>query len=572
MQGEKCELEVLAEKYVSYYNLLGEKGRKYALKRILQKVDELCQKDDSNARWLQYYNSNDFGILGVHLDDYSDNNNEMFVLKYMEMIFQRIKSKDTDDGLLNLFEYALDINEENFVERFCTFAQNFSIQYLCYSEIGLMIKLEIIKNIKTSTKQKQNSYWDSLAGTILTHGKNRLELLNLSDEFRQQYIPMYYQNVSDVEWVDAGINDITELIKYIDNPTIRKRLLLREYSRLNDDQLRILVDRMELSEIYLIRLSNLQNRFKEVAESKLKDLYSTEDINTILKIFYKLRTSYNIAEDFSKTLANVNETKKRLERMKKIESLFQEKYLNSDLIRIALDYPDLIDSINLTENLNEKTISLLQQLKASATLLDKPKSIDELSKKMNQRIITTTDRRRFQPDDNPNLIGNFGLYRTIYCITKDGKSSYLSRGWDHYRLVQIMYNLPEGKTDYFNDLVDISQEQGYITIITEGSSAYVYYPTVISKKEFAEFQHILDSRAINDTNAEFFLTQALPQGELRDENNYLSHEGIGRQLLRRSDAVKLLQERIIDKNEDRDLNADDKGKNQCDTGKTGPVL
>ena len=118
-----------------------------------------------------------------------------------------------------------------------------------------------------------------------------------------------------------------------------------------------------------------------------------------------------------------------------------------------------------------------------------------------------------------------------------------------------MYGLP-GKQDYFHDLIEKSNE-GYITIITEGSSAFIYFPSKISKEQFEGINKVFDKYGIDDMNSDFWMIQAKDKSEGNIEENYVTFEGKDNELLRKSNVIGILREcieqtKIEQKEEKRD--------------------
>lgn len=538
----KCELEVLADKYSSYYNVLEERSRKFFLKKLLQEVEKICKKSKRNTKWLKR-NSN-LLYPKVRLDDFSEENKQEYFLLFIEKIFQRIREKDKDDNLLELFEYVFDINENNFINKITSFTKKISIDGICSSEIGFVIKLCTIKHSKISMKETDNElFW-----SIMLNKRLKIGNMNLTDKFMKEYISKYYKNVIEGQWIEPT-NDISELYQYLDNPNIILYFMDYHFENFNEQQLTEFLDRISISNIIHIYYHNTAHAKRdEIVKSKLKGTYSSEEIENIIRILKKLLSANYTSLSFFKILENKAKAQKTMSRINKLINIFQEQDFNSDLLRLAIYYPDLIDSINETDNSNEKTISMLHKLEHCPILFDKPKSISELAEIMNKGIIATNERRRFQPDDSL-LQGRFGAYKSIISIDKDGQTRSLYDK-DHYCLVEVMYNAPKGKFDYFDFLVDISREQGYMTIISEGSSGFIYYPTVISQKQFDKYNSILDGFNINDLNAKFYLTQSLPENVVINGENYISYEEIDGKLLSRSDAVVILEERVEIINDD----------------------
>ena len=110
----------------------------------------------------------------------------------------------------------MNINKDNYKERFCTYTEKFTVPCISQSEVGILMKLFCIKEIESSTEKYSNPYWETLLENMMTLGYLKISNLGLSDEFKEKYLPEYYKKI-DKESFLRGEDDIELLLKYIDN-------------------------------------------------------------------------------------------------------------------------------------------------------------------------------------------------------------------------------------------------------------------------------------------------------------------------------------------------------------------
>ena len=291
--------------------------------------------------------------------------------------------------------------------------------------------------------------------------------------------------------------------------------------------------------------------YNKLLHEKLKELYpediTSEIINLLIKLPMKFKEKLSIIIEDKDTIMEL------IKNINILSLLFDNNI--EDSFKIVIYYPELMKSIDSFENINEKNIELLKKLAKMPKLNNSPNSINELEEILSNPVISTVERQndRFQPDDS-ELGGGFDGYRSIIVIDKNGMIKKLSN-LDHYKLVSYMYGLP-GKQDYFHDLIEKSNE-GYITIITEGSSAFIYFPSKISKEQFEGINKVFDKYGIDDMNSDFWMIQAKDKSEGNIEENYVTFEGKDNELLRKSNVIGILREcieqtKIEQKEEKRD--------------------
>lgn len=547
------KIRKLIDDYVNYYELFGKESKKTILKRVLEEIDRICIEDD----WTYFTAPNSEtgfdGIFYIMLGGRYSENREYCQLKCFEEIAKKIKERFEvdDDELLELFESSMNINKDNYKERFCTYTEKFTVPCISQSEVGILMKLFCIKEIESSTEKYSNPYWETLLENMMTLGFLKISNLGLSDEFKEKYLPEYYKKI-DKESFLRGEDDIELLLKYIDNPTI-KGYLYTIKEQLSEEQFSSLKDKTKLSEIYMVFNGKKKDDdfYNKLLHEKLKELYpediTSEIINLLIKLPMKFKEKLSIIIEDKDTIMEL------IKNINILSLLFDNNI--EDSFKIVIYYPELMKSIDSFENINEKNIELLKKLAKMPKLNNSPNSINELEEILSNPVISTVERQndRFQPDDS-ELGGGFDGYRSIIVIDKNGMIKKLSN-LDHYKLVSYMYGLP-GKQDYFHDLIEKSNE-GYITIITEGSSAFIYFPSKISKEQFEGINKVFDKYGIDDMNSDFWMIQAKDKSEGNIEENYVTFEGKDNELLRKSNVIGILREcieqtKIEQKEEKRD--------------------
>lgn len=547
------KIRKLIDDYVGYYELFGKESKKTILKRVLEEIDRICIEDD----WTYFTAPNSEtgfdGIFYIMLEGRYSENREYCQLKCFEEIAKKIKERFEvdDDELLELFESSMNINKDNYKERFCTYTEKFTVPCISQSEVGILMKLFCIKEIESSTEKYSNPYWETLLENMMTLGYLKISNLGLSDEFKEKYLPEYYKKI-DKESFLRGEDDIELLLKYIDNPTI-KGYLYTIKEQLSEEQFSSLKDKTKLSEIYMVFNGKKKDDdfYNKLLHEKLKELYpediTSEIINLLIKLPMKFKEKLSIIIEDKDTIMEL------IKNINILSLLFDNNI--EDSFKIVIYYPELMKSIDSFENINEKNIELLKKLAKMPKLNNSPNSINELEEILSNPVISTVERQndRFQPDDS-ELGGGFDGYRSIIVIDKNGMIKKLSN-LDHYKLVSYMYGLP-GKQDYFHDLIEKSNE-GYITIITEGSSAFIYFPSKISKEQFEGINKVFDKYGIDDMNSDFWMIQAKDKSEGNIEENYVTFEGKDNELLRKSNVIGILREcieqtKIEQKEEKRD--------------------
>lgn len=547
------KIRKLIDDYVNYYELFGKESKKTILKRVLEEIDRICIEDD----WTYFTAPNSEtgfdGIFYIMLGGRYSENREYCQLKCFEEIAKKIKERFEvdDDELLELFESSMNINKDNYKERFCTYTEKFTVPCISQSEVGILMKLFCIKEIESSTEKYSNPYWETLLENMMTLGYLKISNLGLSDEFKEKYLPEYYKKI-DKESFLRGEDDIELLLKYIDNPTI-KGYLYTIKEQLSEEQFSSLKDKTKLSEIYMVFNGKKKDDdfYNKLLHEKLKELYpediTSEIINLLIKLPMKFKEKLSIIIEDKDTIMEL------IKNINILSLLFDNNI--EDSFKIVIYYPELMKSIDSFENINEKNIELLKKLAKMPKLNNSPNSINELEEILSNPVISTVERQndRFQPDDS-ELGGGFDGYRSIIVIDKNGMIKKLSN-LDHYKLVSYMYGLP-GKQDYFHDLIEKSNE-GYITIITEGSSAFIYFPSKISKEQFEGINKVFDKYGIDDMNSDFWMIQAKDKSEGNIEENYVTFEGKDNELLRKSNVIGILREcieqtKIEQKEEKRD--------------------
>ena len=534
------KIRKLIDDYVNYYELFGKESKKTILKRVLEEIDRICIEDD----WTYFTAPNSEtgfdGIFYIMLGGRYSENREYCQLKCFEEIAKKIKERFEvdDDELLELFESSMNINKDNYKERFCTYTEKFTVPCISQSEVGILMKLFCIKEIESSTEKYSNPYWETLLENMMTLGYLKISNLGLSDEFKEKYLPEYYKKI-DKESFLRGEDDIELLLKYIDNPTI-KGYLYTIKEQLSEEQFSSLKDKTKLSEIYMVFNGKKKDDdfYNKLLHEKLKELYpediTSEIINLLIKLPMKFKEKLSIIIEDKDTIMEL------IKNINILSLLFDNNI--EDSFKIVIYYPELMKSIDSFENINEKNIELLKKLAKMPKLNNSPNSINELEEILSNPVISTVERQndRFQPDDS-ELGGGFDGYRSIIVIDKNGMIKKLSN-LDHYKLVSYMYGLP-GKQDYFHDLIEKSNE-GYITIITEGSSAFIYFPSKISKEQFEGINKVFDKYGIDDMNSDFWMIQAKDKSEGNIEENYVTFEGKDNELLRKSNVIGILRECI----------------------------
>ena len=547
------KIRKLIDDYVNYYELFGKESKKTILKRVLEEIDRICIEDD----WTYFTAPNSEtgfdGIFYIMLGGRYSENREYCQLKCFEEIAKKIKERFEvdDDELLELFESSMNINKDNYKERFCTYTEKFTVPCISQSEVGILMKLFCIKEIESSTEKYSNPYWETLLENMMTLGYLKISNLGLSDEVKEKYLPEYYKKI-DKESFLRGEDDIELLLKYIDNPTI-KGYLYTIKEQLSEEQFSSLKDKTKLSEIYMVFNGKKKDDdfYNKLLHEKLKELYpediTSEIINLLIKLPMKFKEKLSIIIEDKDTIMEL------IKNINILSLLFDNNI--EDSFKIVIYYPELMKSIDSFENINEKNIELLKKLAKMPKLNNSPNSINELEEILSNPVISTVERQndRFQPDDS-ELGGGFDGYRSIIVIDKNGMIKKLSN-LDHYKLVSYMYGLP-GKQDYFHDLIEKSNE-GYITIITEGSSAFIYFPSKISKEQFEGINKVFDKYGIDDMNSDFWMIQAKDKSEGNIEENYVTFEGKDNELLRKSNVIGILREcieqtKIEQKEEKRD--------------------
>ena len=533
-------IEQLIDSYVDRYDLLGKESRKVVLKRVLNEIDRICFEEEFEWHYFLTYSSRtgSDGIFNIGLQGKYSENREYCQLKCFEEMAKKIKEKYrvNDDELLELFESSLNINRDNYKERFGFYTEKFTVNPILRSEVGRLMKLFCIKDFENSTQKYSNPYWKTLFEELMSFKYLRISNLELSDEFKEKYLPEYYKKIDNESFL-RGEDDIELLLKYIDNPTI-KGYLYTIKEQLSEEQFKSLMEKTKPSEMHMVFKGEEQkdDYYHEILHEKIKDLYPDDIALEIINLLIKLPTKYK--ERLSAIIEDKNATIEILKDIKILSAVLGNNIEHS--FKIASFYPELMKSIDSVETLNEKNVEMLNKLSEIPKLSINPKSFDELEEILSNSVISTAERNddRFQPDDS-ELGGRIIGFRSIIVIDENGKTAELNN-YDHYTLVSHMYGIPK-KEDYFFDLVEKSNE-GYITIITEGSSAFVYFPKNISKKQMKTFEEILDKYKISDSNFDFYMIQSLDAKE-ENKEKYRLFEGKDKDLTR-TDAMNILENSI----------------------------
>ena len=536
------KIEQLINAYVNHYELLGKESRKRVLNRVLEEIDRICIEEEWAWLYFDGNSNSSIGIVGIlkyDLEGRYSENREQCQIKCFEEIAQKIKKryKVNYEELLELFESSMNINKDNYKDRFGNYAKKFSDSVILVSEVGVLMKLFCIKEFETSIQKSSNPYWEVLFERLMSLKNTKITNLGMSDEFKEKYLPDYYKKVNNMSFL-GGEEDGDLLLKYIDNPTI-KSYLYSIKEQLSEEQFGCLLEKTKLSEIHMVFNGKRRKEefYHEILQGKINELYADDNASEIMNLLIKLPMKFR--ERLSAIIEDKDFTIEMLKHINILSAIFGDNVEYP--FKIVTYYPELTKSIDSVEKLTEETSELLNKLARMPQISQKPKSFDELKEIFSNPIISTVERKddRFQPDSS-DLGGSIGGYRTIIVIDKNGEISKRSNN-THYKLVALVYGLPDTKKDYFYDLIEKSNE-GNITIITEGSSAFVYFPKNITNTKLKIFEEIMDENNVNDSNFDFYMIQSLGAKE-EDEEKFRAYEGNDKNLTR-ADAIKVLQNSI----------------------------